>query len=67
MGAGAHGIRGKKDKELFRLEKRKLRGNLTAVFKYAQRIWGKDGAKCFSDTYSERTEGSGPNGEQGKL
>lgn len=58
---------GKEAKERFRLEKRKLTGDLTAMFKYVQRFCGKDGAKFFSEMYSERTEGSRPNYQQGKL
>jgi len=44
---------------LFRVEKRRLQGNLTVAFQYLQRAYKKDGDKLFSSTCCHRTRGKG--------
>lgn len=44
---------------LFILEKRRLQGNLIAVFQYLKGAYRKDGEGLFTKTCSDRTKGNG--------
>jgi len=44
---------------LFNLEKRRLRGDLTAAFQYLKKIYKKDGDKLLSRACCDKTRGKG--------
>jgi len=52
---------------LFSLEKRRLRGDLTAAFKCLKEAYKKDGDKLFSRACCDRTRGNGFKLKEGKL
>jgi len=52
---------------LFSLEKRRLRGDLRAVFQYLQRAYEKAGEGLFSRSCSNRTRGNGVKLKEGRF
>jgi len=52
---------------LFSLEKRRLRGDLTAAFQYLKAAYRKDGEGLFTRVYSGRTKGNGCKLKEGRF
>ena len=52
---------------LFSLEKRRLRGDLTAAFQYLKGAYKKDGDRLFSRACCDRTRGNGFNVKEGRF
>jgi len=52
---------------LFRLETRRLQGDLTAAFQYLKGVYRKDGDKLFSRDNSDRMRGNGLKLKQGRF
>ena len=53
--------------ELFRLEKRRFRGDLIAAFQYLKGVYKKDGDRLFRRSCRHRTRGNGFNLKEGKF
>jgi len=53
--------------ELFILEKRRLRGNLTAAFQYLKWAYRKNGEGLFTRVYSGRTRGNHSKLKEGRF
>jgi len=52
---------------LFSLEKRRLQGQLTAVFHYVRKTYRKDRERLFIRTCSDRTRGNGFKLKEGRI
>jgi len=53
--------------DMFSLQKRRLRGDLTAAFQYLMGSYRKDGEGLFTRVCSDRTRGNGSKLKEGRF